>query len=638
MADVNVNIRGRDEGLGSQLDSLREKAASLGREVTNLNKMSDMTPTQQKLTVEKESESTLRAQQSQISSEHSKIRESNVREFSESRKKFESGDMSQEDFSKSQKTFKEAQGESASSEKKELLEAEKEMNRHLRLIVREMVDGRKINREKAQRDRKEFGEGASGGLLGGMVSENRQLKKEKLSAKTAEEAQELEERIQSNKDRMQEIEGGGKDGKEGGGWSSGEIVGLGQAISQANIQSAGMRGLSGGGKMMGAAKTGAAAAGIFAIAYGLISAGDKVMESSQGVGAMRGRGFTSTQSAALARDEALTGGGGMGGSIGLTPDQVLQEANKKGKASGVVGTDIMRRTMEDITFQRAFGEDAGQFSQFERFTTSQEESARIGLDVLNVLTSIDESSLKEGDLATLGEKLQTQTTLMGIQRTKRDLVDTDSSLRMMAAWESIGLSQKGDKSGDFLSQTISGLGEGGGDNLMLLKYEAAKQAHPELQNDPAALRRFVKFNNDDPAYMNQFFKMTGKMTRDNQMAQDDMLYSFFNPQSEYDMTLYERAMKDGDFSGFLTGEKGIQKKRKGTLSTGYAQQESESMSGGLKSLISTVMAEVGNVGVQLQEFFGDGEGNLNVSVNKTKYGNLGVSKTTKGVRPKKGSK
>jgi hypothetical protein len=253
--------------------------------------------------------------------------------------------------------------------------------------------------------------------------------------------------------------------------------------------------------------------------------------------------------------------------------------------------------------------------------------------VLNVLTSIDESSLKEGDLATLGEKLATQQTLMSIQRAKRDVVDTDSSLKVLAAWESVGLSQKGDKAGDFLNRTVQGLGETGSDNMMLLKYEAAKRAHPELATDPAALRRFVRFNSDDPMYQQQFFKFANEITGNNPMAMDQLMYSAFDPQSEYDMQMYERAMKDGDWSNIMTGKQGIQKGRKGTLSQAYADTEAQGMKGGLDQLVAGFKEIVGDLAIMFEDTI---TGNtLDVNVVSTKYGNLGVSKTTKGVRPKK---
>ena len=43
MSNVNINIRGRDEGLANQLDSLREKAKSLGVELNSVTSQWDAT-------------------------------------------------------------------------------------------------------------------------------------------------------------------------------------------------------------------------------------------------------------------------------------------------------------------------------------------------------------------------------------------------------------------------------------------------------------------------------------------------------------------------------------------------------------------------------------------------------------------
>ena len=154
MADVNVNIRGRDDGLGGQLDGLREKVKALGRDVSELNNLSEKTPTAQKRTVEREAQGALGQQTSQIRSEYNEARQANISDFREQEKKFASGEINQQQFDKQKEMFSGSQQDLGAAEKKEILAAEKEMNRHLRLIVREMVDKRKLTREKAQRDKK----------------------------------------------------------------------------------------------------------------------------------------------------------------------------------------------------------------------------------------------------------------------------------------------------------------------------------------------------------------------------------------------------------------------------------------------------------------------------------------------------
>jgi hypothetical protein len=636
MAEVNVNIRGRDDGLGSQLDALRQKVQQLGRDVTDLNRLSEMTPTEQKVTVEREAKGALRAKQEQVKSEYAEVRQSNLAEFKEQEEKFSRGEISKKEFKKQKELFEGAQSEATSQEQKELAEIEKEMNMHLRLIVREMVDKRKLDRERSQRDKKEFEEGGKGGLYGTLVQENKDLQKQRLTAQSQEDLDDINARIAANKERMREMDGGGARGGKGGEDGTGiNYSQLAQSIASANLAATSIQTGRAAGGLLGGSKGATATASVIAAAYALLSQSDQVYAAGQGVGSLRGSGYSgSTQMFSLIDQAQGNYGTGMATSMGLNPQDFLKAAEIKGRETGIAGPDILRRTLEDLQFNKAFGADAGIFNSFERFTTQQREATDISLDVLNVLTSINESSLKEGDLATLTEKLQTQQTLMSIQRTKRDIVDVDSSLRMLAAFESIGLSQKGEKSGDFLAQTIQGLGEGGGDNLMLMKYEAAKRAHPDLAYNPAELRRFVRFNSDDPKYIEQFMKMSGDWTQGNQMARDDLLYSFFNPQSEYDMELYERAMTSGDFSGYMTGKKPIQKGRKGTLSKEFAASEASTMNSAMSEMLSGFQSIIGTISTSLENWLTNNTVKVNVT---NSYGNLPVSPTTKGVR-KNGSK
>lgn len=631
MAEVNVNIRGRDDGLGSQLDALRQKVQQLGRDVSDLNRLSEMTPTEQKMTVEREAKGVLRSKQEQIKSEYAEVRQSNLDEFKQYEEKYARGEIGKKEFKKQKELFEGAQSEATAQEQKELVEVEKELNQHLRLIVREMVDKRKIDRERAQRDRKEFDEGGgTNGIYGSLVQENKDLQKQRLNAQSQDELDDINARIAANKERMREMEGGGDSRASSADASGINYSQLAQSIASANLAATSIQTGRAAGGLLGGTKGATATASIIAAAYALLSQSDQVFAAGAGVGALRGSGYVgSTQSFGLIDQSQGEYGLGMATSVGLSPQDFLKAAETKGRETGIAGPDILRRTLEDLQFNKAFGADAGVFNSFERFTTQQREATDISLDVLNVLTSIKESSLKEGDLATLTEKLQTQQTLMSIQRTKRDIVDVDSSLRMLAAFESIGLSQKGEKAGDFLSQTVQGLGEGGGDNMMLMKYEAAKRAHPELAYDPAALRRFVKFNSDDPEYINAFMKMSGQWTAGNKMAKDDLLYSFFNPQSEYDMTLYERAMQGGDFSGYMTGSKAIQKGRKGTLSKEFAAQESDVMTGAMSDMMAGFQSLVGTLSTNLELWLTNNSVNVNVT---NSYGNLPVSPTTKGVR------
>lgn len=594
MADVNVNIRGRDDGLGSSLDSLREKAQALGRDVSNINQSSlnNMTPTEQRMSVERTSKDTLRAKQDSIKSEYADARKANLDDFRKAESKYASGEMPKREFKEEKQKFTESQEELNKDEDKELISVEKEMNQHLRIIVRELVLQKRLERERAQRDNKEF-------------SNKDEEEKDRKSEK--DENGEIRPIVKKDdKDKSDE-----KNDRSTG--AGGSLMAAGTAAAHGNLQGTVSNGIQGGGAMMGLSKAGAGAAAAFLAAYGLLNMGDQVINASGEAGSMRGNGRVGSETM---RDYAENvDSDGAIAAVGMKSSDFLGMMKSKAQESGHAD-NLRDRTSADLYFQRGTGADAGVYSKFERFNEGQEASTQVAMDMLNVLSRIEKSSLKEGDLATLQEKMGIQTNLMDIQRGKRDAVNVDDTLKIMSAFESVGLSQKGEKGGEFLANTISGLGEGGGDNAMLLKYEAMKRAHPEAANDPAKLKRLMKFHNDDPEYMKSAFGFFGDITKGNQMAQDDLMYTMFNPQSEHDMDMWGSAMSGkGSFNNLLTGKP--DKQWKGSLTAGQINKDATSASGGLTQIITEFQNAISNIGVSITNFFGDvagGDKSINVRV------------------------
>ncbi len=630
MSDVSINIRGRDDGLGNQLDSLRQKAQELGRDISELNNLSDLTSTEKKVAVGKIGDDTLRHQKEQIRSDYSDLRSNNVSDFSEIEDKFKSGEINKQSFDKYKAEFQVNQKELTGLENSEILEVEKEMNQTLRDIYKEMTQDSKIERERRQIDNAEF---KSGGLVGGLSQQNAELRRQQLGSDDEEEVARLQSEIEANNARIRNLRSGDQEGDDGE-FGFREVGGTLASAGRGDLMGTVQGGLQAGGALTGAVK-GFTIAGLVAmILKETIGHGESLEEALAPVSAFRGSGATNAQTNLSLRD--INGDLGADGrfdfgSLGLKNTDVAAMMREKALASGIAGKDLVGRTIEDDAFKKAFGGDAGQFSQFERFTKGQEDATEIAMNVLNVLTSIEKSSLKETDLSTLTEKLAAQNTILSLQRAKRDSVDSDASLQILSAFESVGLSGKGEKAGNFLSQTIQGLGEGGSDNLMMLKLEAAKRARPDLANDPAALRRLVRFNSDNPEYMSEFFKMAGGMTEGNEMAQDDLLYSFFNPESEADMEMYKKAMKGGDFQKLLSG-KGLagMKARKSTLDEDTMMTEASSGYG----MITEAMNDFGNRSQgmidQILQFFSGAmsEDSVNVNIVKDK---------TKAVAPTRGN-
>lgn len=623
MSDVNINIRGRDDGLGSQLDNLREKAKQLGRDVDDLNRLSEMTPTEKKLSVQGVNNDTLREQRSRVQQEFQDARRANNRDFQEAQDDFASGRITPEAFSEQKKRFSESSALLDKEETSELAQLEKESVALLREILKELSDQDKLDRERAQRDREEFNDNKSGGLYGGILSENRELRAQQAASTDEAEIQMLQSQINDNNSKMRNLRGVDS-GHDYSGFQNGALSAARGDLSGTVM--GGMQGMAGLGKFA----KGLTIAGIIAmIIKEFVGHGDKIQEAIGPSAAMRGQGGTGASN--NTRLQTLIAGNPLVNDLGLGGEDLAELMNQK--ALGSKNTrNLTQRTLDDEAFKRGFGADISIFSEFERFTKNQDNSLSISMDVLNVLTSIEKSSLKEGDLSSLTEKLGAQQSILSLQRQKRDVVDSTSALKVLAAFESIGLSGKGEKAGDFLSQTIEGLGEGGGDNAMLLKYEAARRARPDLANDPAALRRFVRFNSDDPAYMKEAMGFLGNVSGGDDMAMDDIIYTMFNPQSQADMDIYKKAMRgNGDFNSLLSGV-GIEdmEQRKGTL-------DKDTMYDDAMKTVGAVTEAMNGFSNFMQQLFIDPSGALNVNVvsDKTKVGSknsatIPTNKTRKG--------
>lgn len=567
MPDISVNIRGRDDGFGSMLDSLRDKANNLGRDVGNLDNFDHLTRTERRMEIENVNENVTQTRRQSVIDEFNSLREANMREFSQITQDYTNGRISEREYNQHTDRFEQSSNELNIDEQNELLAIENESKEFLKQILRQLTLQERLDRERQQRDGSEYSEGSIGHLL----NQNGDLRRRQRESTDQSEIDELQAQIEANNETIRgmrnngrEVDGNGGLGGDYSRFTSGLQSGAASA-ARGDLSGTVMGGLQMAGGL-GKAAVGLTIAGIVAmIVKEFFGHGEKVQEALGQTSAMRGgSGYTAIGSNKGLQD--IISGIDIFDDLGLSQDEFAQMVNQKATASGRAGNNVVGRTLDDFAFQKGFGADVGMFSQFERFTKNQETATTIGLDVLNVLTSINKSSLKENDLSTLAEKLQSQNTILSLQRSKRDIVDNDSALRILAAFEKVGLSDKGERGSDFINQTIQGLGEGGSDNEMLFKYEAAKRARPDLAGDPAALRRFVRFNSDDPKYQAEFFKFAKSVSGGSKMAMDDILYTMFNPESEKDMDIYEDLMNNKDGSlDTLSGKVGINKNRKSTL-------------------------------------------------------------------------
>jgi len=590
MADVSVNIRGRDDGAGSMLDSLREKASNIGRELGEVSENFDnLTKTERRVEIERSHTESTNARKESVREEYRDARQANLDEYQGASNDFRNKRINAEEFKKKREQFHESNTNLTSEEEKELNAIEKESNSYLKEILKQLQLQERVEAERRQRDGSEFADGSIGSLL----AANSDLRRRQTASTDEDEIAALQSEIASNNRTIRGMRNNGDDDDDDDGGNSRFGRGLGStghSVARGDLSGS----VTGGLGMLGGTAAGIGIAAM--IIKEFVSHGELVKEAIGQTASMRGGIGTSGITANDALVNRIGSFSSQLSDLGLKQENFASMVNQKALASGMAGNDVVARTLDDYRFQKGFGADAGMFSQFERFNQGQQTSTEIAMDVLSVLTSIEKSSLKESDLSTLTEKLQSQNAILSFQRNKRDVVDSDSALRTLAAYETAGLSQKGDKAGDFLNQTMQGLGEGGSDNAMLFKYEAAKRAHPELANDPAALRRMVKFRSDDPKYQAEFFKFAKQASGGSKMAEDDILYTMFNPQSEADMDIYKRMMENkGGSRSALT--KTLDKTRKATLGIETMKSDATNDTGTvtmLETAFSNVMTNVFN--------------------------------------------
>lgn len=559
MADVNLNIRGRDDGAGSVVDNLREKVEKLAESQGKI-RTKDIRDTVY---------GDFDNKRDNVRNEYREIRESSKNEFEEARRKYQEGKLSDKEYAKHQKEYDESNKELDSAERREIRDLDLEQKDILRELLEKYSNRDKEESLRRQRDDSEHDDGyrEDDGMRVFVTNWPSNFNSSTSGGSPSN----------SNSSSSSNSSSGSYERGQFGAGMRQALMGVARGDVSGTIM--------GGTEMMGSligGKIGKAftLTGLVAmLVKELLGQGDMVQEAIGETSSMRG-GASSGASANALLQQAIADKSDILSKLGLSSDEFAQQVNNKARSSGMSGNDVINRTLDDYLFSKGFGGDTEIFSQYERFNSNGKNSASVGLDILNVLTQIERSSLKENDLSTLNEKLQSQNSIMEVQRAKRDLVNSETSLRMLASFEKIGLSDKGERGGNFLSQTIQGLSEGGSDNEMLLKYQAVRMARPDLANDPAKLRRFVKFNSDDGKYQSEFFKLVGRISGGNEMALDDILMTMFPNANEKDLDMYYNMIQNkGGSLDFLSGKGKMDMSLRNGLSLESAYEDSKSSVG-----------------------------------------------------------
>lgn len=607
MSEVRLDIRAY-ENVEETFERLKAKAREYGIQINEELKGNDnLTKTEKRVAVEQDVQAVYSEIKNKIKSDYDEIRRSNWREFKDVQDAYKRGDISEKSWRHKKEIFEGEQQLLDKQEIEELKEIEKEKKDYIKEIWKEISNKDKIESEKAQRDKTEFGE------LGRLKKENYNYRRQQEKTDDKDEIERLQKKIDENNEKIKNLKGKESDSSGGGGGGQHYLMAA-SAAGRGDVfgtVASGMKGVA------GTIGKGAVAAGVTAaFIYGIkefLGTGDKLRESLELAGATRG-GFSSAYDANYYYQTKIAGDSRVA-DLGMLGEQMGAQVNAKILASKI-SRDAVERTLQDVAFKKGFGADVSVFSKFERFEIHQEKSVEIGLDLLNVLTKIKESNLKKNDLASLGEKIAAQQSIMEIQRQRRDLVDSDKALRILSAFESLGLSSKGEYAGSFLQSTLQSLGDVGSDNERLLKFEALRRAFPELANNPAALRRQLKFHSDDPKYLRTAFQFLGQISGGSEMAMDDLIFTMFNPKSEKDYEMIKKAISGNkQFANLLQGV-GVDKTRDESLNVKQMFEDAKASVGNITDFVNSFRNFMQKISVGT-----NGAMNVNVVQDKTKGAN-----------------
>lgn len=517
MPEVSVNINGRDNGLGRQIDSLREKVKDLNQDASRLTNIDLQTPTQRTNNVKSVVEDVNSSRVNQTKKEFDELRRSLKSEFAQDTADFKDGKITGTDFNKSKKRYTESLNSTNSDEEGELKSIEADSNKVLKEILQGFRDRDKIEREKKQQNNEDAREVKQKGYLGGLYKEREDLRAGKLSAPSLEEAKGFNSKLTENQKKINAAEGL----KESGGD---------KAVS---TLSGGLPGMAT--SLLGAVGMSTIVAGaVVAAGVYLGNKGFELQKSANSLNALRVTG----ESGIAGRDKVIDNFTHRNGNLSLASEGInngdfIAKALQTAQISGS-GKDLSSRTFENSTFNKAYGVDITQNSQFDRMLESGNNTADNTREMMNVLASTGKSSLKSTDLSSLKEKIEIQTSILSNELSKRNKADDHGLNRIFAAFESQdGFTNLGaGRSANLLEKFQSGFEAKGTSDLDLIKFQSARAALPGLSD--VDVRRVASGEGDMKdrlKYMNYLGKNIIDSTKgndnDSKNARESMLKAFF---------------------------------------------------------------------------------------------------------------
>lgn len=529
--DVQVNTQNAKNKLRELADEAKKSNIDANRleQTTNtVGKTSTSTKdaAEEARRVAKELEKEKKAQ---IADEHRQLRRQNQEEFNERKRLNKSGKLSDEDFEEERKRFADAQMGSYMEERNEKRQVEEEQLRKLEEILDSLRQAEHYDGIQEQRDGDEF---KSKGILADLFEKRSTLQSERLSANSEDDINNKTKELASVDKKISKLLGN-KSGiadtvAQGGDLMSSVVSGGGMQAGMNILTKLGPWG------MVAAATTAAAAGNVMRVG--------EITKATAPLASLRAQG---------GRDDIFNSNKPYRDSyhdMGMNDKDMMAFRYNLQMSSGIGSRGDAKYSVHAAALEKGYGiKDVAGLSTFERGDKYGKATSDNIVEMLNVLGQIRDGSIKPNDLTLANEKAQLMYRMQGSYASRHEKIDTKEIISNIAAFEKLGGSGKDWRAGDFIEGAYSGIREGGDKNQMLLKIQAAKEAHPELANNQVALSKIVE-KGDDPEYLKSTLKMLKRITNGDEVSQYHLLKKYF-PQLNVEQR--ESMIKNPDFINSL---------------------------------------------------------------------------------------
>lgn len=553
MSEVSVNIRGSASGLSSelskidqQLDSLRQKAETLGVDSNRLTDVSSQGKVTRQKTLEDFSGEIAIREQERIKDTFQKKRQDEQARFNLRQQQLEeqykrklienaskiSDPLARgvEDF-RAKKEFEAEQGKESTTFSRNLSRIKEDEDDEVEVSntsLREAVD-----------------------RLNETLTENSRLKKEE-EVRLREEARDAGRLNPSNADNPVPRQPGESSGeKDGDGRGLQNVNTLAHSVS-ATLRSgdpssavSGLAAVSGSALAMGLAAIGV-------MGYQFVKAGTELTDKQSRLASITTDGLAITESK-FGGDEDM-GYGRSIGALGIDTEAYSAYAYQLSRSSGTK-EGLNKRSFEMMGMERGLGLNDNELMSASAFERSDKNKTTVSdniADMVNILSEIKDSGITKDDYTQFGEKLAIQQKILANQYSRMDKTDASQATRTTAAFSALSLtkdSRLGDAALGFANATLNPTN----DRSKAIGYDVLSEMHPEMRGRMDLLERERKKNSPEfqAAFAKRIKSMFGGRNSQFGYLASNQIYSDLNDDQ---LDSIEQGLS-GQFGDIMSGKK-----------------------------------------------------------------------------------